>query len=287
MEEEELEKADYEEIPVESAPPLDESILLSRLEGRSTEDSFCPLCSKVLIDPDARRCPHCGADIDKAREAMHLSKEIIAGIERAFRQGDFKGAETGLIQLDQINLGELPTGTYLRAKLHFHNKDFAQAIAMANGVLESLDDDDELRGEILSEVPAWQAELKRKLESQEHYNFALSRIRTGYFEEAYEHLRKAIKLAPYISENFRLLGKVCLKLRDYENGRYYLERAILLNAADQSALDLLAKIERAERIEMIKLAKRRFYLSLALFFSSAVLISLIFAIFFVFPNLLQ
>ncbi len=285
LEEEELEKVDYGQIPIETPLKLDENIHLARLAGRSTDDSFCPLCSKVLTDPEARRCPHCGADIEQARKAVKLSRDIIAGIERAFRQGDFEAAEEGLKNLDQINLGELPRGTFLRAKLLFYRKNLAQAIAMANGVLEKLDEDDELRDEIKSALPDWQAELRRKLESQEHYNFALSRIRGGYFEEAYDHLLKAIKLAPYLPENFRLLGKVCLKLRDYENGRYYLERAILLDAYDQPALDLLARLERAEKLEMLKVAKRRFYLGLALFFSSVVFISLIFAIFFVFPNL--
>jgi tetratricopeptide (TPR) repeat protein len=285
LEEEELEKANYEDIPIETTPVLDESVLLSRLEGRLSEESFCPLCSKVLTDPDTNRCPHCGADIKSAREAIRLSKEIIAGIERAFRQGDFEGAEEGLEQLDQINLGQVPRGTYLRAKMYFHDKDYAKAIAIANSLLETIEDDDSLRVDILEELPIWQNELRKKLESQEHYNFALSRIRDGYFEEAYDHLLKAIELAPHLPENFKLLGKVCLKLRDYENGRYYLERAILIDSDDQPALELLAKLDQAERLETIKVAKRRFFLSLSLFFSSAVLIGLIIAIFFVFPNL--
>ena len=265
LDEEELEKADFEEIPVETAPPLDESLVLSRLEGTSSEDSFCPLCSRVLTDPDGTRCPHCGADIEKAREAVRLSREIIAGIERAFRQGDFEEAEEGLKQLDQVNLGKVPRGTYLRAKMHFFEKDYARAISMVNSVLETIEDDDDLRNEISEVLPKWQDALRLKLESQEHYNFALSRVRSGYFEEAHEHLLKAIDLASHLPENFRLLGKVCLKLRDYENGRYYLERAMIIDEDDQSALELLIGLGANGTV-------------------SAVLIGIVFAIFLVLPD---
>ena len=285
MEEEQLDKAAYEDIPVETAPVLDESLILARLEGRPAEESFCPLCSKVLTDPDAKRCPHCGADIENARQVMHLSDEIIAGVERMLRHGDFEKAEEGLKQLEQVNLGQVPRGTFLRAKLHFFEKDYAKAIAMANSLLENIEDDDELRDEISNELPAWREALCRKLESQEHYNFALSRIHDGYFEEAYEHLLKAVELAPHLPENFILLGKVCLRLRKYDDGRYYLERAILIEEDDQAALELLSKLDYTERLEMMKAARRRFFLALSVVFSSAVLIGLIIAIFFVFPNI--
>jgi len=287
LEEEQLDKAAYEEIPTETAPVLDESVVLARLEGRSSEESFCPLCSKVLTDPDATRCPHCGADIENARQVIRLSGEIIAGIERALRQGDFEKAEEALKQLDQVSVGQVPQGTFLRAKLHFLEKDYTKAIAMANSLLENIEDDDELRDEITKELPAWREALRRKLESQEHYNFALSRIHDGYFEEAYEHLLKALELAPHLPENFRLLGKVCLRLRRYDDGRYYLGRAILIDEDDQAALDLLSKLDYTEKLEIMKAAKRsRFFLALSVvFFSSAVLIGLLIAIFFVFPNM--
>jgi hypothetical protein len=67
LEDEGLDKADLEEVPTDTSPQLDESLVLSRLEGRKSEEAFCPLCSKVLIPPDAQRCVSCGADIAAAR----------------------------------------------------------------------------------------------------------------------------------------------------------------------------------------------------------------------------
>jgi tetratricopeptide (TPR) repeat protein len=283
LQDEGLDKAELEELPVDEAPQLDESAALSRLEGTRGEDAFCPICSKVLTSPRVARCPHCGADIEAAREAIKLSEDIIHGIERALRQGDLEVAEEGLMQLDRVSHAKSWKATFLRARLCFLEKDFVKAIAMANGILEEVDVDKSLQEEIRAVLPEWQKELCRKLESQEHYNFALSRVRDGYIEEAREHLSKAIKLAPHLPANFQLLGKVCIKLRDYENGRYYLERALLLDEENRGTIELLTRLHDEEKQELRRRHRRSFWLTAAVITSAAILIGILLAVFFLIP----
>ena len=287
MTEEGLDKANLEEVPTDSTPQLDESVVLSRLEGRKTEEAFCPLCSRVLPDPDAKKCSRCGAEIAGAREAMLLGEQILAGIDRALRQGDLLAAEEGLMQLDRITHGHKEKATFLRAKLCFHEKDYAKALAIANSITEEVEVDSELEEEIKAELPAWQEELKKKIESQEHYNFALSRIRDGYLEESRDHLLKAIKLAPHLPENFRLLGKVYMRLREYDEGRYYIERALLLDEEDDVAMELLARLDRSEKMEILRKQRRRIILVLTVVFSAAALTAIATLINIFLPKLAQ
>lgn len=287
MEDEGLDKANLEEVPTDTTPQLDESVVLSRLEGHRSEEVFCPLCSRVLNPPDAQKCSNCGADIAGAREAIKLGEEVLLGIERALRHGDLLAVEEGLMQLDRISHGQRPKATFLRAKLCFLEKDYAKSIAMANSIIEEVEVDEDLQKEVEAELPLWQEELRKKIESQEHYNFALSRIRDGYLEEAHDHLLKAIKLAPHLPENFRLLGKVFMRLREFDEGRYYIERALLLDEEDDTARELLTELERSEKLELLHKQKRRFILALAIVFSAAALVTIITVLSIYLPKLIS
>jgi hypothetical protein len=94
--------------PSRGATNTDESLVLSRLEWEGVRMMHSArYARRPLASPDAIRCQHCGADIEKMREAVRLSKDIIAGIERAFRSA-LELAEDGLNQLEQVNLGQIP-----------------------------------------------------------------------------------------------------------------------------------------------------------------------------------
>ena len=85
----------------------------------------------------------------------------------------------------------------------------------------------------------------------ENFRRGLELFQQGHFEEARKAGLKALEFVPHHAPTHALLAKISIALREYDEARYHLQRALATDPLNASASRLLAKMGRGNRTSLI------------------------------------
>jgi len=223
--------------------------------GESPIELSCPVCERFVPSPSPETCPHCQAPIQTILALLDTADLSLDEAMRDLRTGDLRSASK--------RLGLVKT----TSKAHRFHVEIIQAVidrlsGNPEGALARLKAVDE---EIVVEES--EKDLLTLLENVrrncmhdqdalaaccEHYNYALFEARRGHFEESRRSLLKALNEVEWHADSHALLGKIYLALRDVDEAKYHLKRALASDPSNPTATRLLNDLTRSEKISFTK-----------------------------------
>jgi tetratricopeptide (TPR) repeat protein len=226
-----------DEIPGSQDPPV-------RTELTESEET-CPVCDRVLPESDSEICPHCSAPIQSIKNLMEVAGKTLVDAERDISTGDIANVGKKLDLVATVSKKHRINVELVRARLDNLLGDSESALKRLNAVadLDNLDRDTVTR--IRKAYDFTYVSQERLASCCEDYNFALYEAKRGHLESALESLKKGLGEVPYHAQTHALLGKVYLALRDENNARYHLIRAIEIDPRNSTAAHSLSLIDKS------------------------------------------
>ncbi|HDS30453.1 MAG TPA: tetratricopeptide repeat protein [Firmicutes bacterium] len=228
-----------------TAPEIDIKDEMKESDERVIE-FVCPICDRMIPHPPPEFCPHCSAHLQIVKSIFEIADRSIAEAARDISIGEIVKAEQRLQFVETVSKRHRTKVALVRAQILRLKGYPDKALENLNAVKDSLDPDDRVTVEMHSELTARCIKDQSDLASCcEHYNFALFQAKRGHFEEARESLAKALEIVPHHTESHALMGKVLMAMRDENDARYHLNRALATDPTNVSAMRTLSKMKWA------------------------------------------
>ena len=222
----------------------------------------CPVCERMIVIPVPEYCPHCDAPIDTILALFRTADLSLDEARRDIRSGDIESAKKRLGFVRLTSREHRIKVELIQAILDRLEWNTDSAIARLNSIKDTLSESDsELRFIVDSLERQCLIDQGAMAACCEHYNFALFQARRGHFEEARRSLRRALTEVSHHAESHALLGKVQLALREYDDARYHLRRALAIDPANPTATRFLAQMGRQDVLNVLEFVKSKFNLS--------------------------
>jgi len=208
-------------------------------------ETTCPVCDRILPLPAPDICPHCQAPILTVNALLRTAELSLDEALRDLRTGDPDSAQQRLDFVRVTSRQHRLKVEAVQAMLDRLKGDPVSALTRLRAVREKLEPEDRRLAEL---VDAAEEECLRDQQalasSCEHYNFALFQARRGHLEEARDSLKKALDEVPHHPQSHALLGKVLLALREEDEARYHLRRALASDPTNATAGRTLSALGR-------------------------------------------
>ncbi len=207
----------------------------------------CPVCDRLIPPPAPEFCPHCNAPIDIILDLMRVADQSIAEAMRDIRIGDLDSVEQRLELVRATSKKHRLKVEAVLAVVDRLRGDPASALARIRAVEEKMDEFDELIVELIEDVEK-QAMIDQGALALccEHYNFGLFQAKRGHLEEARATLKKSLEAVPWHPDSHALMGKVLVALREEDEAKYHLRRALAADPTNVSASRMMTKLGRGK-----------------------------------------
>lgn len=218
----------------------------------------CPVCERLIPSHTHESCPHCDAPIDTILAIFRTADLSLKEAMRDVRSGDIESARRRLGFVRLTSRGHRLRVELIQAILDRLEWKTESALAILNTIKDALEEgDDELKFLVDSVERQCLIDQGALAACCEHYNFALFHARRGHYEEARRSLRKALTEVSHHPESHALLGKVQLALREYDDARYHLKRALAIDPTNPTATRLLAQMGQQDFLNVVEFVKSR------------------------------
>jgi tetratricopeptide (TPR) repeat protein len=222
-----------------------EELTPTREPKTAPAETACPVCDRILPLPAPDICPHCQAPIRTVNALLRTAELSLDEALRDLRTGDLDSAQQRLDFVRVTSRQHRLNVEVVQAVLDRLKGDPVSALARLRAVREKLEPEDRKLAELVD--VAEQECLRDQLalaSSCEHYNFALFQARRGHLEDARDYLEKALDEVPHHPQSHALLGKVLLALREEDEARYHLRRALASDPTNATAGRALSALGR-------------------------------------------
>jgi len=209
---------------------------------RKGETLSCPICGRALDSPLQDICAHCNAPVQPILRLLRLADLSVTEALRDITIGELDSALRRIKLVRVISKAHRLKAEVLEAIVKRLKGDPQGALARLAAVkAEMSENTDEELNLLIEETEKLALEEQKALAlCCEQYNFALFQAKRGHYEEATLALTKALASVPHHAPSHALMAKVKLALRDVEEAKYHLRRALALDPTNKEASKLIA-----------------------------------------------
>jgi tetratricopeptide (TPR) repeat protein len=203
----------------------------------------CPVCHRFVPSPAPELCPHCQAPIETILAILRIADLSLEEAMRDLRIGDIDAVERRLSTVRVSSKAHRLRVEAVQAMLDRLKGNPSASLARVRAVREAIAEPDEELLALVMEIEKSALEDQQALaQCCEHYNFALFQARRGHYEEARQAACRALGYVPHHAPTHALLGKIQIALREDDDARYHLERALAVDPSSRSASRALARM---------------------------------------------
>ncbi|HYE76763.1 MAG TPA: hypothetical protein VEI97_02145 [bacterium] len=223
----------------------------------------CPFCSGELPHPIPDTCPHCESPLEAHRALKQFAAQLLREAGQELAVGELDNARVRVDLAREVDRTAGLPGLYLEAQAAEFAKEYAHAVLLYAEFGRLLDPATPIYHEVNGRLRALEETLRAEEGAKGFYNLALLRAKQGYLEEAVALAQRAVALAPHLAKPYLLLHKLKLKLRDYPQAQYYLERYYAYEPSDPQVVALARHLVQDQADERLRRLVLQFYWGLA------------------------
>jgi tetratricopeptide (TPR) repeat protein len=229
------------------------------------DEILCPVCRRALTIPIPELCPHCMAPIQPIMAVLRVADLSVEEAMRDLRSGELETVAQRLALVKLSSKAHRLRAEIIQAKLDRLMGDPGKALARIRAIRDELGENPDADLELaptITEVESQALDDQRALASCcEHYNFALFQAKRGHLEEARSAANQALGYVPHHAPSHLLLAKTHFALRESDDAKYHLERALQLNPSDVSGSRFMARMNRLAMQSPIEWLRTRKWLT--------------------------